>query len=100
MSLETTYDLTPLVNQMERQVFEELEKQLDAIPDGDICKCNDCVLDMACMALNKLPPWYRVSLMGSLFSELESGKIQKQVAEKVAAAIEKISLNPLCGNLP
>ncbi|MDF1567426.1 MAG: late competence development ComFB family protein [Spirochaetaceae bacterium] len=99
MSLAERYDLSDLTNQMEDFVFQELESQLNAIADEDICKCNDCILDMACFALNNLTPKYRSSLIGSLYAKVESREVHVGVQKNVAQAIQKISQNPLCGNV-
>lgn len=99
MALSHKYDLSELTNQMENYVFDELERQLDTISDEDICKCNDCVLDMACFALNNLTPRYRSSLMGSLYAEVNSDEVRRSVSGSVGDAVQKISQNPLCGNV-
>jgi len=99
MSLSDTYDLSYLTNQMEHFVFDELEHQLAAIADEDICKCNDCILDMACYALNNVPPRYRSSLMGSLYAKVETDEVGNVIRKNVSEAIQKISQNPLCGNV-
>ena len=99
MALSGNYDLSDLTNQMEVFVFEELDHQLAAIADEDICKCNDCILDMACYALNNVSPRYRSSLMGSLYAKVETDEVSKSVRENVTEAIQKISQNPLCGNI-
>jgi len=99
MALSDNYDLSDLTNQMEVFVFEELDHQLAAIADEDICKCNDCILDMACYALNNVSPRYRSSLMGSLYAKVETDEVSKSVRENVTEAIQKISQNPLCGNI-
>lgn len=99
MALSDRYDLSELTNQMEDLVSTELENQLDKIADEDICKCNDCILDMSCYALNKLSPRYRSSLIGSLYARVEDAEVSKQVRSEVLEAIQKISQNPLCGNV-
>ena len=99
MALSDKYDLSDLKNQMEDFVFQELEQQLSAIADEDICKCNDCILDMACYALNNVVPRYRSSLIGSLYAKVETDEVSKSIRENVAEAIQKISQNPLCGNV-
>ncbi len=99
MSLQDKYDLSDLTNQMENFVFEELEVQLDAIADEDVCKCNDCILDMACFALNSLTPKYRSSLIGSLYAQVENDEVKRSINGSVADAVQKISQNPLCGNV-
>ena len=99
MDLSEKYDLSELTNEMENFVFEELERQLEAIADEDICKCNDCILDMACFALNNLTPRYRSSLMGSLYVKVESDEARRSVRASVGDAVQKISQNPFCGNV-
>lgn len=98
MALSDRYDLSDLRNQMELFVFDDLEHQLDAIADEDICKCNDCILDMACFALNKLAPSYCSSLMGTIYTKVGHSDENHKVTERVREAIEKISQNPLCEN--
>jgi competence protein ComFB len=99
MALSDTYDFSDLTNQMENFVFDELEQQLDGIADEDICKCNDCILDMTCYALNNSMPRYRSSLIGSLYANIGDVAVSEQVSKKVSQAIQKISENPLCGNV-
>ena len=99
MALSDKYDLSDLTNQMEDFVFNELEHQLGAIADEDICKCNDCILDMTCYALNNLQPRYRSSLMGSLYAKVETDEVSSNLRSNVSDAIQKISQNPLCGNV-
>jgi len=99
LALSDNYDLSDIINQMESFVFDELEHQLGAIADEDICKCNDCILDMACYALNNVSPRYRSSLMGSLYAKVETDEVSKSVRGNVTEAIQKISQNPLCGNV-
>ncbi len=98
MALSDMYDLSVLGNQIEEFVFDELESQLDSVEHKGICKCNDCILDMACFALNQLSPSYSSSLMGKIYNqEVYQNEIPK-VKAKVREAIIKISQNPLCGN--
>lgn len=94
MSLDDMYDLSALKNHTEELVFDTLEKQLKAIPDEDICKCNICVVDMACLALNQLKPKYRASLMGTLYTKAQDDELEKEVLTEVDSAIQKIGLNP------
>lgn len=94
MALEDLYDLSHLKNHTEESVYQELEIQLAEIPDEDICKCNTCVVDMACLALNGLPARYRASLMGTIYSRAQDAEFEENVRSMVAVAIEKISINP------
>jgi len=94
MAIRDKYDLEDLKNETEEFVFQELEKQLGEISDNDICKCQDCVLDMICLSLNQLPPHYRVSLMGTLYAKVESRELESRIRDVVAGVIMKVSQNP------
>lgn len=92
MPLKDEYDFDNLVNEAERLVMEELERQIDA--NDRICVCQDCVLDMAAYALNKTKPYYRVSLLGSLYARSIDRDYERDVREAVQEAIKKIQSNP------
>lgn len=95
MSLRDSYDFQNLVNETERLVMEQLEKQLQEDFSKDFCKCQDCVLDMAAYALNSLKPVYRVSLMGTLYAHnLDDTEYGKEVSAAVRKAILKVAENP------
>lgn len=96
MSLEDKYDFQFLVNEAERLVLEELEKQLEEDREGKICKCEECILDMAAYALNHVPPAYRSSLLGTLYAKaMEASDYVESVQKAVTEAIEVVSKNPL-----
>jgi len=88
-------DLENLINESETVVLAELESQLDALSDP-MCLCNECVLDMAAIALNTVKPLYRVSLLGSLYTAtaMDEKNYASSVKEAVSNAIEKVSNNP------
>ncbi|MBN1797302.1 MAG: late competence development ComFB family protein [Spirochaetales bacterium] len=92
MALKNSYDFEYLVNEAERLVFEELEKQLNE--DSEICKCQECVLDMAAFALNHTTPNYRASLLGKLYANTGSPKYNNEIKKAVKEAITKIKKNP------
>lgn len=93
MSLKDHYDLENLVNEAERLVFSELENQLKEY--DSICKCQDCVMDMAAYALNHIKPYYRVSLMGTIYAHsIDNTEYAQEVKKAVREAIKKISENP------
>lgn len=95
MAFKDNYDFELLVNEAENLVIEELEKQLKEISDEDICKCEECVIDMAALALNRLTPKYRASFTGKIYAQqYYEGEYKKQVEDSVRYAIEKISSNP------
>ena len=95
MNFAEIYSLDEIKNEVEDVAFSELEKQLNAIKDEDICKCRDCVQDMACFALNQIRPRYTVSLLGSLYTRAETDSLIDDIRRIVANSIEKISQNPL-----
>ncbi|HUX50751.1 MAG TPA: late competence development ComFB family protein [Spirochaetia bacterium] len=93
MALEEQYNFEDLKNEAERLVLDELEVQLAAAP-REICRTEECVLDMAAYALNLVKPIYRVTLLGRVYTAHLDEKYMQQVHDAVARAIQKISSNP------
>ncbi|MDR0910057.1 MAG: late competence development ComFB family protein [Spirochaetaceae bacterium] len=95
MAFMDDYDLENLVNETEEFVLAELGRQLESYP-GEICKCNDCVCDMATLALNQAPPKYRWTIMGHMYTEssLNDENFKKEISRIVSQAIEKVRKNP------
>ncbi len=94
MSIRDDYNFEFLVNEAERLVLDQLEEQLAGQTDTT-CVCQDCVLDMAAFALNKVNPLYRVSLMGNLYAKaLEGSDYEAEIAAAVGQAIRKVAANP------
>lgn len=95
MAFIDDYNFEYLRNEAESLILKELGRQLEAYSDP-ICRCNDCVLDMAAMALNNVKPLYRVSLLGTLYtaSAMDEKSYATSVREAVFNAIEKIRKNP------
>ncbi|MDR0377064.1 MAG: late competence development ComFB family protein [Spirochaetaceae bacterium] len=95
MALLDTYDFELLKNEAETMVLEELGRQLESF-DGEICTCNDCVVDMAAVALNTVKPYYRFSLLGTLYAAqaMSDEAYANSVKEAVSTAIEKVRKNP------
>ena len=95
MSLRDSYNFENLVNETERIVLEQMEIQLQQESSVDICKCEDCVLDMTALALNSLKPHYRVTLIGTIYAHtIDEGKYAEEVKRVVTSAINKIAANP------
>jgi competence protein ComFB len=93
MALRDSYDFDSLVNEAERLVLGELEARLAG--DADICRCQDCVLDMAAFALNNVKPAYRVSLMGSVYARAATPDAYvKDIKRAVDEAMKKVKANP------
>lgn len=89
------YDFDNLKNESETHIFNELAAQLEAIP-REVCRCNDCLGDMAAIALNKVAPRYRWSLLGSLYtaSAMDDDAYRASVESAVLDAIETVRMNP------
>jgi competence protein ComFB len=95
MAFKELYDFDLLVNEAESLVFEELGKQLNDDKNSAICKCQDCVLDMASLALNNIKPAYRSSFTGVVYAQrLHDGDFREQVAISVKKSIDKVKKNP------
>jgi len=95
MGIRDDYDFGVLVNEAERMVTDELERQLAERADPGICVCQDCVLDMAAFALNSLKPVYRVSLLGTMYAHaMDEGSYATEVRAAVDSAITKVHANP------
>ncbi|MDR3342096.1 MAG: late competence development ComFB family protein [Treponema sp.] len=95
MSFIDTYNFENLTNEAEKLVFKELERQL-AMCEEVICRCNECVVDMAAMSLNTVKPLYRFSLLGTLYAAtaMDDESYATSVREAVSDAIEKVRQNP------
>lgn len=95
MAFKDNYDFDQLVNEAERLVISELDKQISDYPEP-LCLCEDCVLDMATLALNSVKPLYRVSLLGSLYAAhaMDEASYAESVRNAVSAAIAKVKSHP------
>jgi competence protein ComFB len=95
LPFENSINFELLKNEAEALVLHELEVQLDA-HEGEICRCDDCVMDMAAMALNAVKPMYRYSLMGSIYAAhaMNEKSYADSVQQAVSQAIAKVSTNP------
>ena len=95
MALTDTYEFDLLKNEAEELVLRELENQL-AVQSPEICRCNECVVDMAAIALNTVKPLYRFSLLGTQYAAqaMNEQAYAKSVQQAVAQAITKVNANP------
>jgi competence protein ComFB len=97
MGFKDNYDFDLIVNEVRTLVVDELEKQLSASGNKDICTCQDCVLDMVAYTLNHLKPHYRSSLSfkGVMYRPAIFNETYRNAVEKVVrSAVVRISLNP------
>ena len=76
-----------LKNYMEEIVFNQMK---DVLADINMCSCDKCMLDIAAIALNDLPPKYIVTEKGELYSRIET--LRQQFEVDVIAAITKAAV--------
>ena len=65
-----------LKNMMEDNVERTLDKLLPTMPH--ICSCNDCRLDMATYALNRLHPKYGRTNTGAILHRFDTSSAQAE----------------------
>ena len=95
MSFIDEYNFDLLKNEAEVLVIREIEQQLKTMPQ-EVCRCNECVVDMAAIALNAVKPLYRFSLLGTLYASqaMTEQSYADSVREAVMNAIKKVRKNP------
>jgi competence protein ComFB len=95
MAFKDNYDFEFLKNEAENLVVKELGRQLEEYTET-VCRCNDCVVDMAAISLNNVKPLYRVSLLGTLYaaSAMDEEDYAEKIREAVSGAIKKVQNNP------
>jgi competence protein ComFB len=95
MTFTDNYDFENLNDEGKRLVIDELGRQLENA-SASLCRCNECVVDMAAMALNSLPPRYRSSLLGSIYQAdgMNDPSYVVKLEEAVRNAIKRVSRNP------
>ncbi|MCL2276379.1 MAG: late competence development ComFB family protein [Treponema sp.] len=95
MAFTDEYDFDLLKNEAETLVIKEVELQLKKEPETT-CRCNECVVDMAAIALNSVKPLYRFSLLGTLYASqaMSEQAYADNVNSAVSQAIKKVKRNP------
>jgi len=88
------YNFDLLKNEAEVLVIREMENQLSK--ETDMCLCNECVVDIAAIALNAVKPLYRFSLLGTLYASqaMTEKAYADSIQSAVAEAIQKVKNNP------
>lgn len=81
-------------NYMEDLVVEIVEEILSQTQG--VCGCQQCKVDIAAYALNKLTPKYVVTPKGRVFTRLQEVQLQAKadIIREVVKAIEVIKNNP------
>ena len=94
MPFKDNYDFDVLKNEAQRLVIDELALQIAERPE--LCLCEECVLDMAALALNAVKPLYRVSLLGTLYTAraMDEASYAQELRQAVSTAISRVHANP------
>ncbi|MCX7921615.1 MAG: late competence development ComFB family protein [Clostridia bacterium] len=79
--------MAQIKNYMEEIVLNQMK---DVLNDINMCTCDKCVLDIAAIALNDLPPKYIVSEKGELYSKINA--LRQQFEVDVISAITKAAV--------
>jgi len=95
MAFTDKYDFDLLKNEAEVLVIREMEQQLKSGYE-EMCRCNDCIVDIAAIALNAVKPLYRFSLLGTLYASqaMSEKAYAEDVKFAVMQAIKKVRKNP------
>jgi len=95
MAFIEEYDFDLLKNEAEVMVIRELEQQLKN-ESSEMCRCNECIVDIAAISLNAIKPLYRFSLLGTLYASqaMTEQAYADSVKQAVAQAIKKVRKNP------
>ncbi|WP_027407011.1 late competence development ComFB family protein [Anaerovibrio sp. RM50] len=83
-----------LKNYMEDCVLDKLNELIPQYPGR--CFCENCMIDIANLALNHLPPKYVSTEKGQVFARVEcfSRQSEVEIVKQIAAAIEKVETHP------
>jgi competence protein ComFB len=95
MAFIDEYNFDLLKNEAETLVLNEMEQQLKTGHD-DMCKCNECIVDIAAISLNTVKPLYRFSILGTLYASqaMTEQSYADSVKKAVTEAIKKVKKNP------
>lgn len=90
MALIDYHDIDELKNRNEEKVWTAIEEHLGR--NSSLCRCRDCILDAAAIALNSLPPRYQVYSFHE--NVQEDTKHQAAVERAVIEAFEQVTKRP------
>lgn len=82
-----------LRNLTEDMVIHKLDQMIDQL---DCCKCDNCRLDIASYALNRLPAKYVATTQGELLSKLSiiDYDFDIRITTEISCAAEKVKQHP------
>lgn len=80
-------------NMMEIIVMEQIDEVIEQLGS---CKCDQCKMDIASYALNRLPPKYVATTTGEVLVKMDSlnSQFKSDVTAAIVTAIKVISRNP------
>ena len=92
-AIEWGKGMTGLINLMEETVLKKIDQLW---PGTNYCKCEQCRMDIATYALNRLPAQYVQSLKGKVLYRFESNSMQRDIEVTVAVGqgIEIVGKSP------
>ena len=95
MAFINDYNFDLLKNEAEVLVIREIEHQLNNGHE-DMCRCNECIVDIAAISLNNVKPLYRFSLLGTLYASqaMTEQTYADSVKQAVVEAITRVKNNP------
>jgi len=88
LSLKETHDFTLLHNAAEEWVLQVLEEELSNEPE--LYESQEAVLDIMALALNKIKPYYFVTLLGNLYAHAPDEETMEEIRQAVKKAMKKI----------
>ena len=92
MALIDYHDIDELKNGNEEKVWMAIEHHLGE--DSSLCRCRDCILDTAAIALNSLKPRYHVYSFHEKASQEEDAELLEEAKKAVKEASRKVTKRP------
>ena len=92
MALIDYHDIDELKNRNEEKVWMAIEQRLEE--DTSLCRCRDCILDAAAIALNHLTPRYHVYSFHENAPKDEDGTLLEEAKKAVTVAFTKVTKRP------
>jgi competence protein ComFB len=86
------HDIDELKNGNEEKVWMAIEHHLGE--NSSLCRCRDCILDAAAIALNSLQPRYHVYSFHEKAGEEEDAALLKEAGKAVEEAFKKVTKRP------
>ena len=90
MAIIKSYDLDALENVNEKKVWNYIENYVNDHPK--VCRCRDCILDIAAIALNSLKPAYNVSVIHA--NQKPTGANIEEIKKAVKKAVKIVTKSP------